>query len=143
MPSSDEDKRTSSPLHEAFNAGDLDSIDEMFHPDWVHHSRPGLTLEILKREVAEYRAAFPDLRWEDHDRIEDGDKVAMRFSAVGTHTGELMGIPPTGKKIVLSGMSMTRYKDGKIIESWEEVNALGMMIQMGALPEDSVPYVAR
>jgi predicted ester cyclase len=144
MSTPEANKATIRRLHEAFNAGNLDIIDVLFDPKWVHHSRPELTREILKKEVADYRTAVPDFHWTDEDQVAEGDKVTTRFTGVGTQTGEFMGTTPTGKKIRLSGIGIARLQDGKIVESWEEMNALELMMQFGVIPETEVrPYEAR
>ena len=79
-------------------------------------------------------AAFPDGRWTIEGQVAEGDKVATRWSFTGTHQGELMGVAPTGKRVTASGMVIDRIVEGKIVEEWEEWDALGMMQQMGATP---------
>lgn len=144
MPGPEENKAVIRRLHDAFNAGDVDVVDELFDPRWTHHSRPELTLEILKKEVADYLAAVPDFHWSDEDQVAEGDTVVTRFTGVGTHTGELMGIAPSGNRIRLSGIGIARVRDGRIVESWEETNALELMIQLGAIADtDLRPYEAR
>ena len=80
------------------------------------------------------RAAFPDLQYTVEDQIAEGDKVVTRYTASGTHRGELMGIAPTGSRVEITGISITRVEDGKIEEIWETHDALGMMRQLGVIP---------
>jgi len=77
--------------------------------------------------------AFPDARYTVEDQLADGDKVFTRWSWTGTHKGELMGIALTGKPVRISGMVIDRIVDGKIVEEWEEWDALGMMQQLGVV----------
>jgi predicted ester cyclase len=80
-------------------------------------------------------ATFPDIHIAVEDVIAEGDKTAIRISASGTHTGNAMGIAPTGKRVKLSGIIMVRWKDGKIAEGWNEFDAWGMMQQLVGKPE--------
>ena len=78
--------------------------------------------------------AFPDLAQTVEDAFGDGEKVVVRYTAKGTHTGELMGMPPTGKPVAISGISTFRIVDGKIAEAHCLVDQMGMMQQLGAIP---------
>jgi steroid delta-isomerase-like uncharacterized protein len=82
-----------------------------------------------------YLAAFPDFRVTTHNIIAEGDKVAVRWTVNGTHLGELMGIPPTGRPVMFTGMTIHRLADGKIVENWWAYDALGMIQQITAPPE--------
>jgi predicted ester cyclase len=77
---------------------------------------------------------FPDFHINVDDVIQEGDKTVVRLTATGTHTGNAMGVAPTGKRIRMTGMIMIRWKDGKIIEGWNEFDAWGMMQQLSAPP---------
>ena len=81
-----------------------------------------------------YRAAFPDLQFTIDDVIAQDDKVVIRWSSRGTHRGELMGLAPTGKEATSSGISIDKIADGKIVESWNHWDTLGLMRQLGAAP---------
>lgn len=89
--------------------------------------------EALKQFIKSVLVAFPDSRYTVEDQLADGDKVFTRWSFTGTHKGELMGIAPTGKPVRISGMVIDRIVDGKIVEEWEEWDALGMMQQLGVV----------
>jgi steroid delta-isomerase-like uncharacterized protein len=80
------------------------------------------------------RAAFPDGRVTIEDMIAEGDKVVTRYNSRGTHKGDFMGIPATGKKVAVTGIVISRIAKGKIAEEWEEFDALGFMVQLGAIP---------
>jgi len=80
------------------------------------------------------RVAFPDGKTTTDDLIAEGDKVVERFTLVGTHKGEFMGIPASGKQIRVTGMSIFRIANGKIVEHWGENDAMGLLIQLGVLP---------
>jgi steroid delta-isomerase-like uncharacterized protein len=122
---------------ELFNRGNLDVADELFTPDFVYHDPAGGQLrgpENVKGYAAMLRAAFPDLQQTIEDQIAEGDKVAYRWTARGTHEGELMGIAPTGKRVEFTGIAVARLADGRIEEMWENYDALGMMQQLGVVP---------
>jgi predicted ester cyclase len=86
-----------------------------------------------------YRIAFPDLELTIEDQVAEGDEVVTRFTARGTHRGELMGIPPTGRKVVVTGISIDRLVNGKTVESWTNYDVLSMMQQLGIIPMPSAP----
>ena len=89
-----------------------------------------------------YRSAFPDLRFTIEDMIAEGDKVATCWRAAGTHQGELMGIAPTGKRVEVIGMIVSRFAGGKIVEDLEVMDTLGLLQQLGAIPEAAEPAAA-
>lgn len=84
--------------------------------------------------MATVRTAFPDFRVETDELIEAGDKVVSRWTVTGTHKGEYMGIPATGKRVNVTGMTLQRFEDGKIAEDWWAYDLLGFMQQVGAIP---------
>jgi steroid delta-isomerase-like uncharacterized protein len=108
------------------HTGNLDAAEEVFAPDYV---------EAAKQEAAEFRQGFPDVRSTIEDLIAEGDTVAARWIAHATHKGEYMGIPPTGKAVEFTGISVYRIEGGKIAESWTVEDEFGLMRQLGAVPE--------
>jgi steroid delta-isomerase-like uncharacterized protein len=125
-------------IEELFNAGNLDVADELIAQDHVHHDpampEEGHGIEDFKQFAALYRSAFPDVHIEIEDQIAEGDKVTSRWVAQGTHEGELMGIAPTGNRVTVAGMTIDRIADGKVAETWDNYDALGMMQQLGVIP---------
>ena len=124
--------------NEVWNEGKINLIDELVSADFVNHSAPpGLPTdrEGFKQFVGMYRAAFPDVQITIEDILAEGDRVMTRWSATGTHQGELMGIPASGKHVTVTGMSENRISGGKIVEQWNEFDDLGMMQQIGAIPQ--------
>ena len=125
-------------LYELLSAGDIDGFGEHAADDFVEHEEtPGF--EPSKAGVIEmfkmYRAAFPDLRMEAEDVLVDGDKVVARVRATGTHQGEFMGMPATGKSVDVQLIDIIRFgDDGLAHEHWGVFDALGMMQQLGAIP---------
>jgi len=88
----------------------------------------------MNNVITTCRAAFHGLNVTINDIMADGNKVIARFTARGTHNGEFMGVPPTGKAIILTAIEIFRVKDGRIVELWGEVNMMGLMQQLGMLP---------
>lgn len=126
-------------FEEVFNQGNLDLTDEMYDPGYIDHNRPpGLPPGVagLKALVGMYRAAFPDVRMKIEDQISEGDKVVTRWTATGTHQGDLMGIPATGKVATVTGIDITRIVGNKIVENWNQFDQMGMMQQLGVIPAD-------
>jgi steroid delta-isomerase-like uncharacterized protein len=118
--------------------GNLDVIDESVAPDYIGHD-PAQPEPIrgpagFKEFVATYLAAYPDGGITVDDQIEQGDKVATRWTGRGTHQGELMGIAPTGKQVTVTGLTLSRLENGKLVEEWTTWDTLGMLIQLGVVP---------
>ena len=90
--------------------------------------------EAFKEVIRGIRSAMPDVECEVHETITQGDKVVGRWTMRGTQTGELNGIPPTGKQVMLSGITIYRLADGKVVEEFGEENALGFLQQLGVVP---------
>jgi predicted ester cyclase len=121
---------------------DASVLDEFFAPDFIDHNpSPGFTpdLEGLKQSFVHFLAATPDGYHIVEDMIAEGDKVMTRISAYGTQTGELFGIPPTGKQIRTTGIAVHRIANSKIVEHWNEIDNLGTMQQLGVVPPAEVP----
>jgi predicted ester cyclase len=106
--------------------GNLDAAEEIFTPDYV---------EAAKQEAADFRQGFPDVVSIIEDLIAEGDKVVARWKANATHRGEYMGISPTGEEVEFTGISVYRIEEGKIAESWSVEDDLGLMRQIGVVPE--------
>jgi steroid delta-isomerase-like uncharacterized protein len=125
-------------LEEAFNAGNIDVIDELVTTDFVNHDaalpEPMVGPDAAKATISGYRTAFPDLRITIEEQIADDQGVATRWSANGTHEGDLMGMAPTGKQATVTGITIDRIVDGRIAESWTNWDTLGMLQQLGVVP---------
>ena len=124
-------------FEEAWNRGQLDVLDDIVAAHYVNHDPavPGLPPgpDGLKAIMTGFRVAFPDLHFSIEDQIAEGDKVVTRWSMRGTHAGEFMGMPPSGKQIITVGMQIERVVDGQIVEHWRRSDDLGLMQQLGAL----------
>ena len=122
---------------ELVNRGNLAHIEELVHEDYVDHTHaPGWPTdrEGLRQQVAYFRSAFPDLHVTLEELIAEGDTVAVRQTMRGTHRGEFFGIPPTGRQVAVTGISLYRVANGKIVEEWWQEDLLGLMQQLGAIP---------
>ena len=123
--SAQENKTLSNRVAQAISEGDLEALDELMAPELA---------EEFKRDVAEIRRAFPDYAGTNVEQIAEGEEVANRFVFLGTHLGEFEGVNPTGKRVEFVGHSIDRVIEGKIVESWVEVDMFGVMRQLGAEP---------
>jgi steroid delta-isomerase-like uncharacterized protein len=125
-------------LEEAFNSGNLDVVDELVAPEFVNHDaalpEPGVGIEAAKASITGYREAFPDLRLTIEQQLAEGEYVTTRWSARGTHQGNLMGMAPTGKQATVTGITIDRIVDGRFVESWTNWDTLGLMQQLGVIP---------
>jgi steroid delta-isomerase-like uncharacterized protein len=126
-------------FEEAFGKGNLNVLDEIIASDHVN-SGPGALPELptgpqgAKQLVTVYRNAFPDVRFTIDEQIAEGDQVVTRWTADGTHQGELQGIPATGKSSTVTGIAVDRIVNGKIAESWGLFDQFGMLQQLGVIP---------
>ena len=111
---------------------------DVLAPGYIAHA-PGLPspldLEAWTQFTASFVEAFPDLRLTVEDIFSGGDMVAARAAFRGTHHGEFQGIPPTGKVVAFTSIEIDRMVDGKVAEHWFEMDLLGLMQQLGAIPE--------
>lgn len=122
---------------DVYSRGNLAIVEELVSSDFVVHL-PAEDIhgpEALKGYVTALRNAFPDLEMAIDDQMADGDMVVTRWTGRGTHTGAFQGLPPTGKRATLSGVDIDRFVDGKVVECWGFSDDLGLMQQLGAIPE--------
>jgi steroid delta-isomerase-like uncharacterized protein len=135
--STDENKEATRRIfEEVLNKGNLALVDELVSSDNVLYAPTGPVhgSEGYKQFVNMYLSAFPDLQFTIEDLIAEGDKVVTRYTARGTHRGDLQGIPPTGKQVTVTGIVIGRYANNKTVEVWLEFDALGMLQQLGVVP---------
>ncbi len=122
---------------EVLNKGNLEIIPEFFAPNYSFHSPLGLEAkgpDGFKQMVAMMRTALPDLHVTIDDMFAEGDRVATRFTLTGTFKGEMMGMPPTGKKATVAGIVITLWEGGKEVEAWESLDTLAFYQQLGINP---------
>jgi steroid delta-isomerase-like uncharacterized protein len=134
-------------LEEAFNEGNFGVVDEIVASEYVLHD-PASPEEIrgpegIKGFVQMYRSAFPDTHITVEDLIAEGDEVVTRWRGRGTHQGELFGIAPSGNQVEVTGITISRFEGGKIAEDWTNSDTLGLMQQIGAIPEPGQEEEAR
>jgi steroid delta-isomerase-like uncharacterized protein len=124
-------------VDEVQSAGNIDAIDELCSPEFVNHSAPsGMppNREGVKQVTAMFRQALPDSYFTVEDMIAEGDKVATHKTFHGTHEGEFMGMPPTGRRVSMELIDIVRISEGRVVEHWSMGDNLGMMQQLGVIP---------
>jgi steroid delta-isomerase-like uncharacterized protein len=125
-------------VEEFVDQGNLDLSEEIFAPDFVRYGAgpdQNAGVEDLKHFFVMLHSGFPGFQSTIEDLFAEGDKVMLRFTFHGTHQGEFMGIAPAGKQVTMSGIDIFRIAEGKIVELWNQEDVLGMMQQLGAIPE--------
>ncbi len=122
---------------EVVNKGNYELMDQLCAPDFIEHEELPVVEQNLagvKQFFRMYRAAFPDLKFEIEQMFAKDDKVVTYITITGTHKGEFMGNPASGKKISLKGIDIVRFVDGKATEHWGVTDTMTMMHQIGAIP---------
>lgn len=122
---------------EVWSQGRLEVVNELYAPDFVLHDplTPGVCGPAgYQQYVMAMRTPFPDLHFTVEEQVAEADKVATRWTAQGTHQHEFMGIPPTGQHGSLTGATIARLVDGKIVEETSNWDALGFLQQLGVIP---------
>lgn len=126
-------------LEEAFNKGNLAVLDEIIAEDYVSYDpafpEPIRGREGLRELIQSYRTGMADLHVHVDDQIAEGDKVVTRWTATGRHAGDMLGVPATGRPLKIAGITIERFEDGLIVEDWVAWDALGLMRQLGVVPE--------
>ena len=125
------------------NQRNVDVAEEIYASDFVGHG-PTMPEDVRgvegrKEFYGMYLIAFPDAQITIEDQVAEGDAVATRWTGRGTHQGELMGVPPSGNRVEVAGITISRIEGGKIVEEWDNYDALGMMQGIGAIPEQEQP----
>lgn len=123
-------------FEQVYNQGRVSFLDEILAADFVSHDRgnPTHDKEGIKQVVAAIRGAFPGVQFTADDVIAEGDSVAARFTMKGKQTGDFMGIPATHKDIVVTGIDIVRFSDGKAVEHWHEWSGMELLQQLGVIP---------
>ena len=123
-------------FEEGWNQGNTAVFDELLAADFRANDPNGPIdgPEGFKQFYATYRTAFPDIHFTIEDQIAEGETVVTRWTGTGTQHGSLMGIPPSGKRVSITGITISRYVNGKAVESWGSYDTLGMLQQIGAIP---------
>ena len=123
-----------------FNIPDLSIADELFAPHFIAHFplTPRMNLSNFKNFMQGFYAAFPDFRQEVHDSILTNARLVLRVTYYGTHQGDFMGIPATGREVTMHGISIFQIENGLIVENWTEIDVFGVVQQISAVP--SIDY---
>jgi steroid delta-isomerase-like uncharacterized protein len=124
-------------IEEVLNQGHIDAADKFFWEDMVEQAPfpgQGPGIEGLKDVLRGMRAAFPDMHWRVEEQLSDADRVLTRFEWTGTHRGAFLGVPATGRPVRVWGMVIDHFQEGRIKESRLIMDALGLMMQLGAAP---------
>lgn len=133
---SEENKRTARAIFEIWSTGDVSRLDALVAPHVVHHdsydTHAAEGLVGMKTTIELNRKAFPDMRLIVEDQIAEGQKVVTRWRGEMTHLGELRGIAATGRRVTISGITIDRFEDGKIVEAWRSLDYLGLLRGIGA-----------
>jgi predicted ester cyclase len=121
---------------EAMNTKDLSVFEEIMAPGYVNHDMPAPAPgpEGFKQIIGAFFSAFPDMHIHLEAQLSDGDLVANRGTFVGTHQGEFMGVPATGKQVTVQFMDMWRLENGQAVENWVRLDMMGLMVQLGVVP---------
>ncbi len=120
-----------------YNQGDVESAEQFFADTYVHHDAASPQVrnrDGLKTVLRAFLAGCPDLQITIDELLAEGDTVTKRWTYHATHTGDLSGLPPTGKHITMSGLELCRFANGKIVECWLAYDNLSLMQQLGIIP---------
>jgi len=126
-------------FEEVWNQGLDATVDELFPAGGVAHGLGDAELDVhgpdeFRPLVANIRGALPDTHISVDDLIAEGDKVAVRITLTGTHTGLGLGVPPTGRRVSIQGIIIVQLANGRLVEAWNSYDQLGLLRQVGALP---------
>jgi steroid delta-isomerase-like uncharacterized protein len=136
--STEENKTLARRWFAALNADDMHAIGELYASSFTDHI-PGqpepLNIDAFRQFISGFNAAFPDIHHTIEDLVAEGDRVIVRWTARGTNAGSFMGVPPTDKFITVTGVNIYRIAGGKFVEQWTEFDQLGMLQQMGMIPQ--------
>jgi len=120
---------------DALNRGDESYLDEYFGPGYVYHGPDGdLDVEAFKALHHSLLTAFPGGAMTADDILTAGDKVTTRWTFHGVQSGDFQGVAPTGREVTLTGIIISRFQEGRVVEEWEQMDRLGLMLQLGVLP---------
>jgi steroid delta-isomerase-like uncharacterized protein len=127
-------------IEEVIGRGNFALVEELVADEYVgHSSSPEMnTREGHKQFLVALRRAFPDFQIKIEDQIAEGDKVVTLWTARATHQAEFMGIPPTGRRVVMSGIDIDRLVNGKLVECWTKSDDLGLLQQLGAISAPAI-----
>jgi predicted ester cyclase len=134
MSSGEENKSAVRACFENASQGNFDPLDDIVTSDYVLHPGEVRGADGLTEMVQRYRDALSGLRVAIDQQLTDGDYVTTRYTITGTHDGDLIGTPPSGKDVAFTGITISRCENGRIAEEWEITDVIGLLGQIGALP---------
>jgi predicted ester cyclase len=138
MSPSERNKQSARAVFEVWSTGELERLDALVDAALVHHDpydpHAADGLRGMKRTIELNRKAFPDMQLVVEDQLAEGDRVATRWRGEMTHTGELAGVLPSGNRVTITGITIDRFKDGEVIEAWRNMDMLGLLRGIEALP---------
>lgn len=123
----------------AWSEADFSLVEKHVSPDVVDHFDNTVGIDAFKGVITTFRGAFPDFQFTLEDSIAEGDRVVHRWTMTGTQEGELLGIPPTGKRLTWTGITIFRLVDGQVVERWANVDILAILQQVGVVPGPGGP----
>jgi len=121
-------------IYEAINTGNLALLEKYVAPDYIEHTEGYQGVEPFAQQITAFRAGFPDLHVSIEDVLTAGDRFASRTTVTGTHTGDLMGMPATGRRISVEAVDIGRIENGQAKERWGGLNMYSMLSQLGVIP---------
>ena len=121
-------------IYEAINTGEVSLLDKFVATDYVEHSEGYQGVEPFRQQILAFRGAFPDLHVSIDDVLIDGERFASRTTVTGTHTGDLMGMPATGRHISVEAVDIGRVENGQAKERWGGLNMYALLTQLGIIP---------
>jgi steroid delta-isomerase-like uncharacterized protein len=125
-------------FEQVWNSQNIDAADQLAAADCTVHGHAPNDAVIGMPEFKEFarsvQSAFPDLRIAVEETVSEDDRVVLRWRSEGTQTGPFLGIAPTGQKVLVRGISIMRFADGKVVEGWDNWDQLGLLTQLGAVP---------
>lgn len=118
-------------LERCLNQGDIDAVGEFVSPEFVDHLFPDHRgIDGVKQGFRDFRTAFPDIHYAFDDIIAEGDRVVVRYTISGTHRGEFLGVPPSGRRVTWTGINIARINGGKFVERWGAFDTASVMRQL-------------
>jgi predicted ester cyclase len=124
-------------IEHVFVAGHADAVDDLVTPSFVSHGLPGTGPEVMKAAIARVAPPLTDSSMVIEDSVGEGDRIAIRLTSSAVQSGLFMGMAPTGKRYTIEELHLFRIEDGRIAEHWHQGDMLGMMRELGVLPDPS------
>jgi steroid delta-isomerase-like uncharacterized protein len=127
--------KTEQYIRRVWNEHDPDALEDLALPEYRRHLGPGQSIDLAaqKERLRGLQRGMPDVRFEVEDLIEEGDRVVFRVNVTGTHQGEMLGVPATGRHVAYTAIDILRFENGKIAEHWGFGDSASLLRQLGAL----------